>query len=75
MIKGLAAIIAMIAGVIMWACGVGFSVSIIALVLKWCGVGFLTGMSSWLPVKFLGGWIASMFVTAASTSIALSTLG
>jgi hypothetical protein len=60
-------IIAVLAGITMWACGMGFGVSIIALILKWCGASFVAGMSGWLPVKLLGGWILSLVVASLAT--------
>ena len=70
--KGLLALVAIIAGIVTWACGVGFAVTIIALVLKWCGVPFLAGMSSWLPVQSVGGWILGAVTTAATAGLALT---
>ena len=70
--KGLLAVIAVIAAISMWACGIGVAVSVIALVLKWCGLGLVSSMSAWLPLKFIDGWIVSFGVTLVSAAIALN---
>lgn len=59
-------ILAAIAAICMWACGIGFAVSVIAAVLKACNVTLVAGMSYWLPVKFIGGWIISVCVAGAA---------
>ena len=69
-LAGLFAVIAIVAGIVTWACGIGFAVSIIALVLKICGVGFLSTMSGWLPVQLILGWIGGLVVTAFSAALA-----
>ena len=76
--KGLLAVVAIIAAIIaaicVWACGLGFVVSLVALVLKWCGVGFLAGMSSWLPLQLIGGWIVSAVVMSGSAAVAFNLI-
>lgn len=69
--KALAMVLTVIAGIFMWACGIGVAVSTIAAVLKLIGVSALAGMSYWLPLKFAGGWVIGFLVTAVSAAIAL----
>ena len=64
--KVLAFIIAVIAGISIWACGIGAIVSMGAVILKLCGVGFAAGVSGWLPFQFVGGWIVSWVVCVLS---------
>lgn len=68
--KALALILAIIAGISVWACGIGAAVSIAALVLKWCGVSFVAGMSNWVPLQFIAGYIVSAAVALLSTVVA-----
>lgn len=70
MIKVIAGIIAVLALISIWVCGVGSMVSMGALILKWCGVGFVANMSSWLPVKFIVGYFVSFFTAAAAATLA-----
>jgi len=62
-------ILAVIGGIGVWACGVGSSVSMIAVILKVCGVSFVSGMSYWTPIWFIGGIFISMIATFISSFI------
>ena len=70
MIFVIASLLAIIGFIGLWACGVGVFVSLICLVLKWCGVVFLASMSSWTPLIFFGGWLLSFTVAAIFGALA-----
>ena len=70
--KALAFIIAVIAGISIWACGIGAVVSMAAVILKLCGVGFVAGVSGWLPFQFVVGWVGSWIVCVSAAVITAS---
>ena len=70
--KALAFILAVIAGISIWACGIGAVVALVAVILKMCGVGFVAGVSGWLPFQFVGGWIGSWIVCVCAAAIVAS---
>ena len=49
--------------VALWALGIATPVAIAAAVLKFIGVEFLSGMSYWLPVKLMGGFVLAYLGT------------
>ena len=61
--------LAIITGIALWVCGVGTTVSVIAAILKFLGVGFLAPMSYWMPLKFMGGYLVSLFGLALSAAM------
>jgi hypothetical protein len=67
--RGLFLFLTLVFGISLWVCGVATLVTIVASVLKLCGLELLAGMSYWLPVKFAAGWIASFLGTAVSAAL------
>jgi len=67
LVLGLIMIIALAS---MWAFGVATLVSLVALVLKVCGLTMLSSMSYWLPVKLAGGWLVSLISAAVAGGLA-----
>lgn len=62
-------LLTVISGFMVWACGIGVVVVIIACILKLASVEMVANVSYWLPLQLAVGWVACAITTFTSAAI------